>query len=148
MKNKTSFFILRNYNHWFYLLGITLDIIPGIAALHFLLSAFISALIMEVLAGGAYALLGIYGSALGIFVSIGIALSLMASDVKAIVIIFAAMPAVWFILQLIGGISELIYDNFVRLYGIDALNIRTDLGGDKEEPEEKEEEEEGEKEDE
>ncbi len=115
-----------------YLMGASLDIILGIAAVHFLLSAFISALIMEVLAGYKYSLLGIYSSALGIFVSIGIALAVMAGDTQPIVIIFAAMPGVWFILQMVGGLTELIYDNFVRLYGIEALSVQTDLGGDKE----------------
>jgi len=128
-----------------YLLGVTLDIVPEIAAVHFLLSAFISALIMEVLAGHEYSLLGIYSSALGIFVSIGIALAVISTGVDPIVIIFAAMPGVWFILQVVGGLSELIYDNFTHLYGVDALNVQTDLGGDMEvEPEEENEDEEDE----
>lgn len=126
-----------------YLLGVTLDIVKGIAAVHFLLSAFISALIMEILAGYQYSLLGIYGTALGVFVSIGLALAIMAAGIEPIVIMFAAMPGVWFILQVVGGIVELVYDNFVRLYGVEALNVQTDLGGDTEvEPEEKEEDEE------
>ena len=126
-----------------YLMGVALDIVIGIAALHFLLSAFISALIMEILAGYEYSLLGVYSVALGIFVSIALALGLISAGTKDITIMFIAMPGVWFILQAIGGLSELIYDNFVRLYGIEALSTKTDLGGDKEvEPEEKEEEEE------
>lgn len=122
-----------------YLLGVTLNITLEIAAIHFLLSAFISALLMEIMAGEEYTLLGVYSTALGIFVSIGLALAIMATGVKPIVIIFAAMPGVWFILQMVGGISELVYDNFVRLYGVEALNIKTDLGGDEEEDEEDEE---------
>lgn len=131
-----------------YLLGTALEITNGIAAVHFLLSAFITSLIMEVLAGYEYSLLGIYSTALGIFVSIGIALAMMAGNVKPIAIMFAAMPGVWFIMQVISGIVELIYDNFVRLYGIEAFNIKTDLGGDTEvEPEEKEEDEDEDEED-
>ena len=42
-----------------YLLAIPLDIVIGVVALHFLLSAFVSALIMEVLAGYEFSLLGI-----------------------------------------------------------------------------------------
>jgi len=122
-----------------YMLGVMHEITLGIAATHFLLSAFISALIMEVLAGYEYSLLGIYSTALGMFVSIGLALVMLAAGTKDIVIMFAAMPGVWFILQLVGGFVELIYDNFVRLYGIEPFNIKTDLGGDTEiEPEEKE----------
>lgn len=115
-----------------YMLGVRLEIVNGVAAVHFLLSAFISALIMEVLAGSQYALLGIYSAALAIFISIGISLGLIVSETRDIIIIFSAMPGVWFILQLIGGFSELIYDNYLHLYGVDALNVQTDLGGDKE----------------
>ncbi len=125
-----------------YLMGVALDIVLGIAAVHFLLSAFVSALIMEVLAGHQYSLLGIYSTALGMFVSIGLALVFVTTGAKDITIMFIAMPGVWFILEIIGGFSELVYDNFLKLYGIDALNVETDLGGDKDvEPEEKDEDE-------
>ncbi|MBI5731845.1 MAG: hypothetical protein HY982_00595, partial [Candidatus Magasanikbacteria bacterium] len=53
-----------------YFLGAVVDIVNGVAAVHFLLSAFISALILEILAGYEYTLLGVYSTALGIFVSI------------------------------------------------------------------------------
>jgi len=132
-----------------YLLGAVLDIVVGIAALHFLLSAFISALVMEVLAGYEYSLLGIYSTALGMFISIALALVLMSTGVSATLVLFIAMPGVWFILEVMGGLSELVYDNFVRLYGIEALNVKTDLGGDTEvEPEEDEDEDEDEDEEE
>ncbi|MBU1017860.1 hypothetical protein KKA33_02405 [Patescibacteria group bacterium] len=132
-----------------YMMGVALDIVLAIAAVHFLLSAFVSALIMEVLAGRQYSLLGIYSAALGTFVSIGLALAFVSMGVKDITIMFAAMPGVWFVLEIVGGFSELIYDNFLKLYGIDALNTETDLGGDKDvEPEEKEDEDEDEEKDE
>jgi hypothetical protein len=115
-----------------YMIGSALDIANGVAAIHFLLSAFITALIMEVIAGYEYSLLGIYSTALGMFVSIAIALAMMAAGVRPITIMFAAMPGVWLILQTVGGFAELIYDNFVKLYGVDFLNVQTDLGGDKE----------------
>jgi hypothetical protein len=127
-----------------YMIGSALEISNGVAAVHFLLSAFITALIMEVIAGAEYSLLGIYSTALGMFVSIAIALAMMAAGVKPISIMFAAMPAVWLILQMVSGLTELIYDNYVKLYGTDFLNIQTDLGGDKEiEKDEEDEEEEG-----
>ena len=116
----------------FYLMGISLEIVNGIAALHFLLSAFVSALIMEIIAGHEYSLLGVYSTALGIFMSIGLAFMLSMLKIEPQFFIFAAMPTVWFMLQVTGGMTELIYDNFIRLYGIDALNVSTDLGGDEE----------------
>ncbi len=130
-----------------YLIGSasTLNIVNGVAAVHFLLSAFITALIMEVLAGAEYSLLGIYSTALGMFVSIAIALAMMAGGVRPISIMFAAMPGVWFILEIVSGFTELVYDNYVKLYGTDFLNIQTDLGGDKEIEKEEESEEDEEK---
>lgn len=128
-----------------YLIAIPLEITIGVAALHFLLSAYVSSVIMEVLAGYEYSLVGIYSSSLGIFVSIGIALLLMNSNVSPLVLTLGAMPAVWFILEFVGGLVELIYDNFLKVYGVDALNVKTDLGGDtmvEKEPEEEDEEEE------
>jgi hypothetical protein len=73
---------------------------------------------------------GIYASSLGIFVSIGMALLLLTTSVSQLVLTLGAMPAVWFTLELVGGFVELIYDNFLRFYGVDALNVETDLGGD------------------
>jgi hypothetical protein len=52
------------------------------------------------------------------------------------------MPIVWLILMVVNSFAELIYDNFVRYYGVDALNVKTDLGGDTDvEPKDEEEEE-------
>lgn len=113
-----------------YLIAIPLEITIGVATMHFLLSAYVSSLIMEVLAGYEYSLVGIYSSSLGIFVSIGIALLMMNSNVSPLVLTLGAMPAVWFILELVGGLVELVYDNFLKFYGVDALNVQTDLGGD------------------
>ncbi|MFH0820954.1 MAG: hypothetical protein V1908_04220 [Candidatus Peregrinibacteria bacterium] len=127
-----------------YFLGMSVGAATGVAAAHFLLSAYVSALIMEVLAGYEYSLMGIYSTALGIFVSFGFALMLLALDVSATAFTFIAMPVVWLILQMVGGLTELIYDNFLRYYGVDALNAGTDLGGDKEvEPKTADEEENG-----
>ena len=124
-----------------YLIAIPLDITIGIATLHFLLSAYVSSLIMEILAGYEYSLVGVYSSSLGIFASIGFALLLINSHVSQLVLTLGAMPAVWFMLQLVGGLVELIYDNFLKYYGVDALNTQTDLGGDTMEEKESEEDE-------
>ena len=115
-----------------YMLAAPLGIVIGVAALHFLLSAFVSALIMEVLAGYEYSLLGIYGVSLGIFISIGFAFIALATGGSSLFITLGSMPIVWFILMIVGGLVELIYDNFLRYYGVDALNVETDLGGDTE----------------
>jgi len=125
-------FLFCTSNFILYLVALQMDIVKEVAALHFLLSAFISALIMEVVAGYEYSLLGIYSVSLGIFVSICIAFFVLAAGASPLTITLGSMPAVWFILQVVGGLTELIYDNFLRYYGTDALNATTDLGGDME----------------
>lgn len=121
-----------------YFLALQLDIVTAMVAIHLLLSAFISALIMELLAGERYALIGLYSLAFGIFFAITLAMILVAYNISELVIIFTAMPGVWFLLQLFGGLTELVYDNFVKFYGVDALNTQTDLGGDAESDEDDE----------
>ena len=112
------------------MLAVPLEIVSGVAALHFLLSAYVSFLIMEILAGYEFSLLGVYAASLGIFTSIGLAFVVMATGSSELVLTLGAMPIVWFVLMVIGGFVELIYDNFLRSYGVDALNVATDLGGD------------------
>jgi hypothetical protein len=113
-----------------YLIAVPLDIVNGIAALHFLLSAYVSALLMEIFAGYEYSVVGVYATSLGIFISISLALVVVAGTSKPLVITLGAMPIVWLILQTTSGLVELVYDNFLHLYGVDALNTSTDLGGD------------------
>lgn len=116
-----------------YLVGFSLEgggIVSSIVAMHFLISAFVTSLILEVLAGYQYSLLGIYSSALGIIISLGLALAVVATSGDTLMITFGAMPMVWFILTITSGIAEIIYDNFLTIYGVDALNTQTDLGGD------------------
>jgi len=114
----------------FYLLGISLDIVIGVAALHFVLSAFVSSLIMEIIAGHEYSLVGVYGSSLAIFITIALAFVALITNPSDLLVTFLAMPITWVVLQLIGGLTELVYDNFLKIYGMDALNAGTDLGGD------------------
>ncbi len=113
-----------------YVLGISLNILNGIVALHFLLSAYVSALIMEVLAGYEYSLVGIYSASLGIFISIVFAFIMIVMGFPPQTLYFLAMPGVWLIIELTSGFVELAYDNFTRYYGVDALNVQTDIGGD------------------
>ena len=115
-----------------YMLAVPLDIASGVAAMHFLLSAYVSFLIMEILAGYEYSLLGVYSASLGIFASIGLALVVMVTGSSELFLTLGAMPIVWLVLMIVGGLVELIYDNFLRSYGVDALNVQTDLGGDTE----------------
>lgn len=130
-----------------YVIAIPFNIVIGVVALHFVLSAFISALIMEVIAGYEYSLVGIYSISLGTFLSIAFAFVALAAGSSQLFITLGAMPIVWFTIMVTGGLVELIYDNFLKYYGVDALNAQTDLGGDTEmEPSDEEEDEDEDKE--
>jgi len=131
-----------------YVIGASVGILMPIVALHFLLSAFVTALVMEVIAGGTYALLGVYSATVAIFITIVMAFVFITVSDSELLITLAAMPMVWFMLQLIGGLAELLYDTFVTLYGVDFLSTETDYGDKQEDSEKEMEQEEKEEEDE
>lgn len=112
----------------FYVLGTGLDQVLTITMIHLLLSGFISSLILEVLAGYEYALLGIYSQAMGVFLALGIGLLIVQSGINDLVFLFGTLPLTWVMLQLSSGIGEWAYDTYLKYYGLDALNSGTDLG--------------------
>jgi len=122
----------------FYALATALGQVTAVAMVHFILSGFISSLILEVLAGSEYALLGIYSQALGVFLTLGILLLLASSQINDLVFLFGTLPITWFMLQLTSGVGEWTYDTYLKYYGLDALSSATDLG-DEEGQEENEE---------
>ncbi len=128
----------------FYALAAPAQQAVGVMAIHFVISAFITSLILELLAGQQYSLLGLYSNALGIFCAIGLGFLLSAAKVGPLALIFGTLPMTWLMLQVMNGFGEWGYDVYLKYYGLDALNDRTDLGGDAEteEPEEEAEEEE------
>lgn len=90
------------------------------ASVHLLISTQISALILEIFSASRHILVRIYGIALGSLIAFGIVLLFFAIKQESIVI-FIIMPLFWTVIELCGGIIELIYNIFYRTYGIDVF---------------------------
>lgn len=121
----------------FYVLGTGLGQIMSVTVVHFLLSGFISSLILEILSTRQeYSLLGIYSQALGIFLTLGFGLLIASLQVSELIYLFGTLPLTWVMLQLMSGVGEWAYDTYLKYYGLDALNSGTNLGDEQEEREE------------
>ena len=100
-----------------------------VAAFHLLISAQMSALMMEIFAGDQYPLVGTYGVAFGgisAFVIVSFIL-LSASDVESglsTIIMFIAMPLVWGLIEFFQCIAEIIYS---KVYGMYASRIENTI---------------------
>ncbi len=91
-----------------------------IAAFHLLLSAQMSALIMEVFAGAQYPLIGTYGVALGGITAFSIVAFMLTSAGSAsgssTIILFIAMPLVWGLLEFFQCLVEVSYAKIYEIY--------------------------------
>lgn len=91
-----------------------------IAAFHLLISAQMSALIMEVFAGHQYPLVGAYGVAFGGMTAFSIVALILASangeaSGMSTIILFVAMPLVWGLLELFQCLVEIIYSKVYEI---------------------------------
>jgi len=92
-----------------------------VAAFHLLISAQMSALIMEVFAGDQYPLVGTYGVAFGGITAFSVVAFVInastgtASGISTI-ILFIAMPLVWVLLEFFQCLVEVIYTKVYELY--------------------------------
>ena len=92
-----------------------------VAAFHLLISAQMSALMMEIFAGNQYPLVGTYGVAFGGVTAFSIVsfILLSASDVESglsTIMIFIAMPLVWGLIEFFQCIAEIIYSKVCGMY--------------------------------
>jgi len=131
--------------------GLKVEMIASVAALQVVVSAFISALILEIIADYKYALLGVYSTAFSVLVSAGIYFFFYSvSSEQPIILLFLALPVIWGAIGIFSGLLGLVYEKVYRLYGIDFLSSAIKYGDDEtygEEPVEEDEEEEKPKDD-
>ena len=94
-----------------------------IAAFHLLISAQMSALIMEVFAGYQYPLVGAYGVAFGGITAFSIVSLILASSAGtgsgiSTIILFFAMPLVWGLLELFQCLCEVVFAKIYERYAL------------------------------
>lgn len=100
-----------------------------IIALHVIISAQASSLIMEIVSNSKYSLIGLYGVTFSIVISTAILFGLYGGNSPAIVL-FTALPIVWGSIALVYGIFSMIYGWIVELYDKDFLSLESDYGAD------------------
>lgn len=98
-------------------------------ALHVILSAMASALIMEMVSNTKYALIGLYGIVFSIVLSTALLFGMYGGSNSAIVL-FLALPIVWGSISLIYSIFSMVYGWIVDVYDEDFLSLEISFGQD------------------
>ncbi len=93
-----------------YLAGLSLGAEGLVAALHLLLSAFVSFLLMELLAGEDFALLSLYGGSLGFMLALGVLLLGAKEAWPASLLALMTLPMGWSFLEMASGLTEAVFD--------------------------------------
>lgn len=105
-------------------------------ALHIIVSAQVSALILEIVSNYRYSLLGLYGITFGILASAGIMFGLSAliktptGEQNPQILLFAILPIVWGSIAFVQSIFTMIYGWIARTYDKDFLSTQTVYGKD------------------
>lgn len=107
------------------------EFLTGVAALQILVSAFASALILEIVAQYRYALLGVYSTAFAVLASSGVYFLFYGfSSGNPLILLFIALPVIWLSITLFGGVLEWVYGLVYKLYGMDFLSSVMKYGRD------------------
>lgn len=101
-----------------------------VVALHIVLAAQVSALIMEIVSNYRYALVGVYGVTFSVLVSAGVLFSMASLIENPQILLFVALPVVWGSIAFIGGIMNNIYVWLAKTYDKDFLATDTEYGED------------------
>lgn len=110
-------------------------------ALHIIISAMISALILEIVSNYKYSLVGVYGVGFSIVISGGVLFALSGIVQSTAILLFIALPVVWGSIAFTLSIVTMLYGWIARTYDKDFLSTETLYGKDYGEPEQTEEEE-------
>ncbi len=101
-----------------------------VVALHIIISAQVSALILEIISNYKYALVGVYGVTFAILVSAAILFGLSGILDNPQLLLFLALPVVWGSIAIVHTLVSMIYGWFARTYDKDFLSTQTVYGKD------------------
>ncbi len=104
--------------------GADISTLVYIIGIHFLLSAFITSIVIEILSSSKYILVGLYGNTFAILAAlvITLVLSLSMADAGKAFLLFLTMPLIWGCIGFFQGLTEMVYRWFYDVYGIDFLS--------------------------
>lgn len=115
---------------YFITAGVNISITAYVIALQIVLSAQVSALILEVVSNSRHALVGVYGTTFAILLSAA-GLFLLSGFVESPqILLFTALPVVWGSIAFVGGIFTILYGWIARTYDKDFLATDTNYGED------------------
>ncbi len=106
--------------------GASVEKLIYIVGIHFLISAFVTSVVIEVVSGKQYALVSIYGSTFGILAAllINILLLLIGQTTSArAFMLFLTLPLMWASIGFFQTAVEMLYRWVYDVYGIDFLNL-------------------------
>lgn len=115
---------------YFLTASINISVTAYVVALHIVLSAQVSALILEVVSNPRHALVGVYGTTFAILLSAATLFLLSGFIEEPQILLFAALPVVWGSIAFVGGIFTVIYGWVARTYDKDFLSTKTSYGED------------------
>lgn len=107
-----------------------ISIMAYAVALHLIISAQVSAIILEIVSNYRYSLVGVYGITFAILTSAGILLSLSGIVASPQILLFAALPVIWGSIAVVQSIFTMIYGWIARTYDKDFLSTQTVYGSD------------------
>lgn len=111
--------------------GLNTALLSSVAALQVIVSAFATALILEIIADYRYALLGVYSTAFAVLVSAGVYFLFYSISVQQpLILLLLALPVMWTSIGLFGGLLNFLYGWIYKLYGVDFLSGATVYGAD------------------
>ena len=99
-------------------------------ALHIIISAQVSALILEIVSNYRYSLVGLYGITFSILTSAGIMFGLAGVVDSPQILLFVALPIVWGSIAIVQSIFTMIYGWMASTYDKDFLSTQTVYGSD------------------
>lgn len=107
-----------------------ITIVAYAVALHIIISAQVSALVLEVVSNYRYALVGLYGITFAVLISAGIMFGLAGIVASPQILLFAALPIVWGSISFVQSIFAMLYGWMARTYDKDFLCTETVYGND------------------
>lgn len=110
--------------------GIDMSIIAYAVGLHIIISAQVSALILEIVSNYKYSLVGVYGITFSILISAAIMFGLAGIVDNVQILLFAALPIVWGSIAVVQSIFTVLYGWVARTYDTDFLSTKTVYGSD------------------
>ncbi|MEK7672796.1 MAG: hypothetical protein AAB373_02840 [Patescibacteria group bacterium] len=105
-------------------------VIPYVVALHIIISAQVSALILEIICNYRYSLVGVYGITFSILSSAGLLFAMAGVLKDPQILLFAILPIVWGSIGFVQSIFTMLYGWMARTYDKDFLSTQTVYGND------------------